>query len=76
MLGWKGGLGEVTNQEFVPDLLLFRWEVDPRDDSSRENSAIRIGSGALRSQGAISFYLYSKIEQVAGLKILLKGQWL
>ena len=78
MLRWKSGLGgeQVANREFGPDLLLFLCEVVPRDDSSRENSAGRVGSDALSSQGRFSYHLNSKIERVAGLEILLKGLWL
>ena len=74
MLGWKVGLGgeQVADRELVPYLLLLRCEVVPWNDSSRENSASRIGSLALCGQGAVGYYLNSKVEPVTGLKILLE----
>ena len=75
MMRWKGGFGgEVANREFVSDLLVSL-RSRPRDDSLRENSASRVGSDGMCSQGGFNYCLDSKIVPVEGLEILLKGQW-
>lgn len=66
---------QAAGREAVLDLLLFRREVAPGDNSSSGRLAGLIRSMARYSQRSIGYHLDSKIKLVEGHEIARKGLW-